>query len=195
MKIITLKKSLQHCYICSHKDRTVPLHFLTPGRSWHVVLRGGSTSMGRRWKLQWTAWNTRTDTSWMRLKLTFTCSWRRSVNTAAGGFNQKITSGLWFICVLQDSYGRYLKSPVFKDTLKKAICPDEHKFTWDTTYNSFLHLINRKHRCFFTANSQLWLYFSYFWIIIMLLYVKLPPPSHYKSLSILPSFFLSPSFL
>ncbi|MEQ2207147.1 hypothetical protein XENOCAPTIV_007930 [Xenoophorus captivus] len=28
----------------------------------------------------------------------------------------------------KDSYGRYLKSPVFKETLKKAICPEEHKF-------------------------------------------------------------------
>lgn len=32
------------------------------------------------------------------------------------------------IFVLQDSYGRYLKSPVFKDTMKKAINPEEHKF-------------------------------------------------------------------
>lgn len=30
---------------------------------------------------------------------------------------------------LQDSYGRYMKSPVFKETLKKAICPEEHKFS------------------------------------------------------------------
>ncbi|KAK7879958.1 hypothetical protein WMY93_033377, partial [Mugilogobius chulae] len=28
-----------------------------------------------------------------------------------------------------DSYGRYLKSPVFKETQKKALSPDEHKFT------------------------------------------------------------------
>jgi len=32
------------------------------------------------------------------------------------------------INILQDSYGRYMKSPVFKDTTKKAICPDEHRF-------------------------------------------------------------------
>lgn len=34
-------------------------------------------------------------------------------------------SGMCF----QDSYGRYMKSPVFKETLKKAICPEEHKFS------------------------------------------------------------------
>ncbi|KAM9337001.1 regulator of G-protein signaling 9b [Symphorus nematophorus] len=34
-----------------------------------------------------------------------------------------------YMLMKKDSYGRYLKSPVFKDTLKKAICPDEHKFT------------------------------------------------------------------
>lgn len=32
------------------------------------------------------------------------------------------------VYILQDSYGRYLKSPVFKETMKKAICPEEHKF-------------------------------------------------------------------
>lgn len=30
----------------------------------------------------------------------------------------------------QDSYGRYMKSPVFKDTMKKAINPEEHKFRY-----------------------------------------------------------------
>uniref|UniRef100_A0A3Q3JN76 Regulator of G protein signaling 9b n=1 Tax=Monopterus albus TaxID=43700 RepID=A0A3Q3JN76_MONAL len=34
-----------------------------------------------------------------------------------------------YMLMKKDSYGRYLKSPVFKDTLKKAICPEEHKFT------------------------------------------------------------------
>lgn len=29
---------------------------------------------------------------------------------------------------IQDSYGRYLKSTVFKDTQKKAIAPEPHKF-------------------------------------------------------------------
>uniref|UniRef100_A0A3Q3H0U1 Regulator of G protein signaling 9b n=1 Tax=Labrus bergylta TaxID=56723 RepID=A0A3Q3H0U1_9LABR len=33
-----------------------------------------------------------------------------------------------YMLMKKDSYGRYLKSPVFKDTLKKAICPEEHKF-------------------------------------------------------------------
>ncbi|XP_034050521.1 regulator of G-protein signaling 9-like isoform X2 [Thalassophryne amazonica] len=34
-----------------------------------------------------------------------------------------------FMLMKKDSYGRYMKSPVFKETLKKAICPEEHKFT------------------------------------------------------------------
>ncbi|XP_010734786.1 regulator of G-protein signaling 9 [Larimichthys crocea] len=34
-----------------------------------------------------------------------------------------------YMLMKKDSYGRYMKSPVFKDTLKKAICPDEHKFS------------------------------------------------------------------
>lgn len=34
-----------------------------------------------------------------------------------------------YMLMKKDSYGRYMKSPVFKDTLKKAICPEEHKFT------------------------------------------------------------------
>uniref|UniRef100_A0A3P8W9L6 Regulator of G-protein signaling 9 n=1 Tax=Cynoglossus semilaevis TaxID=244447 RepID=A0A3P8W9L6_CYNSE len=34
-----------------------------------------------------------------------------------------------YMLMKKDSYGRYLKSPVFKDTLKKAIFPEEHKFT------------------------------------------------------------------
>lgn len=33
------------------------------------------------------------------------------------------------LSIRQDSYGRYMKSPVFKDTLKKAVCPEAHKFT------------------------------------------------------------------
>uniref|UniRef100_A0A3B5L4D8 Uncharacterized protein n=1 Tax=Xiphophorus couchianus TaxID=32473 RepID=A0A3B5L4D8_9TELE len=33
-----------------------------------------------------------------------------------------------YMLMKKDSYGRYLKSPVFKETLKKAICPEEHKF-------------------------------------------------------------------
>uniref|UniRef100_A0A3Q2DYQ4 Regulator of G protein signaling 9b n=1 Tax=Cyprinodon variegatus TaxID=28743 RepID=A0A3Q2DYQ4_CYPVA len=33
-----------------------------------------------------------------------------------------------YMLMKKDSYGRYLKSPVFKETLKKAICPDEHRF-------------------------------------------------------------------
>lgn len=38
--------------------------------------------------------------------------------------------------ILQDSYGRYMKSPVFKDTMKRAICPEEHKFRYVTAFNS-----------------------------------------------------------
>ncbi|KAG7506511.1 regulator of G-protein signaling 9-like isoform X1 [Solea senegalensis] len=34
-----------------------------------------------------------------------------------------------YMLMKKDSYGRYLKSPVFKDTVKKAICPEEQKFT------------------------------------------------------------------
>ncbi|XP_061564827.1 regulator of G-protein signaling 9-like [Cololabis saira] len=33
-----------------------------------------------------------------------------------------------YMLMKKDSYGRYLKSQVFKDTQKKAICPDQHRF-------------------------------------------------------------------
>uniref|UniRef100_A0A8C7RS86 RGS domain-containing protein n=1 Tax=Oncorhynchus mykiss TaxID=8022 RepID=A0A8C7RS86_ONCMY len=33
-----------------------------------------------------------------------------------------------FMLMKKDSYGRYLKSPVFKDTQKRAIGPDQHRF-------------------------------------------------------------------
>ncbi|KAM4524687.1 regulator of G-protein signaling 9-like isoform 2-T2 [Odontesthes bonariensis] len=33
-----------------------------------------------------------------------------------------------YMLMKKDSYGRYMKSPVFKDTTKKAICPVEHRF-------------------------------------------------------------------
>ncbi|XP_035997968.1 regulator of G-protein signaling 9 isoform X2 [Fundulus heteroclitus] len=33
-----------------------------------------------------------------------------------------------YMLMKKDSYGRYLKSPVFKETLKKAVNPEEHKF-------------------------------------------------------------------
>ncbi|XP_034563051.1 regulator of G-protein signaling 9-like isoform X2 [Notolabrus celidotus] len=34
-----------------------------------------------------------------------------------------------YMLMKKDSYGRYMKSPVFKETLKKALCPEEHKFS------------------------------------------------------------------
>uniref|UniRef100_UPI0037E9B052 regulator of G-protein signaling 9b n=1 Tax=Semicossyphus pulcher TaxID=241346 RepID=UPI0037E9B052 len=34
-----------------------------------------------------------------------------------------------YMLMKKDSYGRYMKSPVFKETLKKSICPEEHKFS------------------------------------------------------------------
>ncbi|KAA8581354.1 hypothetical protein FQN60_002935 [Etheostoma spectabile] len=34
-----------------------------------------------------------------------------------------------YMLMKKDSYGRYQKSPVFKETVKKAICPEEHHFT------------------------------------------------------------------
>ncbi|CAJ1080051.1 regulator of G-protein signaling 9b [Xyrichtys novacula] len=34
-----------------------------------------------------------------------------------------------YMLMKKDSYGRYLKSPVFKETVKRAICPEEHKFS------------------------------------------------------------------
>uniref|UniRef100_A0A8C8HIF0 RGS domain-containing protein n=1 Tax=Oncorhynchus tshawytscha TaxID=74940 RepID=A0A8C8HIF0_ONCTS len=34
-----------------------------------------------------------------------------------------------FMLMKKDSYGRYLKSPVFKDTQKRAIGPDQHRFS------------------------------------------------------------------
>ncbi|KAM4623840.1 regulator of G-protein signaling 9-like [Polymixia lowei] len=34
-----------------------------------------------------------------------------------------------YMLMKKDSYGRYMKSPVFKDTQKNAISPEEHKFT------------------------------------------------------------------
>uniref|UniRef100_A0A671X6N9 Regulator of G protein signaling 9b n=1 Tax=Sparus aurata TaxID=8175 RepID=A0A671X6N9_SPAAU len=33
-----------------------------------------------------------------------------------------------YMLMKKDSYGRYMKSPVFKDTLQKAMSPEEHKF-------------------------------------------------------------------
>uniref|UniRef100_A0A8C3AXI9 Regulator of G protein signaling 9b n=1 Tax=Cyclopterus lumpus TaxID=8103 RepID=A0A8C3AXI9_CYCLU len=33
-----------------------------------------------------------------------------------------------YMLMKKDSYGRYQKSPVFKDTVKKAICPEEHRY-------------------------------------------------------------------
>lgn len=44
--------------------------------------------------------------------------------SGAGDEGHALTLSFW-----QDSYGRYLKSPVFKETLKTAACPEEHKFT------------------------------------------------------------------
>lgn len=41
--------------------------------------------------------------------------------------------------VLQDSYGRYLKSAVFKDTTKKAICPDEHRFKYEAAFTFHIY--------------------------------------------------------
>uniref|UniRef100_A0A8C3AZT2 Regulator of G protein signaling 9b n=1 Tax=Cyclopterus lumpus TaxID=8103 RepID=A0A8C3AZT2_CYCLU len=34
-----------------------------------------------------------------------------------------------YMLMKKDSYGRYQKSPVFKDTVKKAICPEEHRYS------------------------------------------------------------------
>ncbi|KAJ0060656.1 hypothetical protein NL108_016836 [Boleophthalmus pectinirostris] len=34
-----------------------------------------------------------------------------------------------YMLMKKDSYGRYLKSPVFKETQRKALSPEEHKFT------------------------------------------------------------------
>ncbi|XP_042364005.1 regulator of G-protein signaling 9b [Plectropomus leopardus] len=34
-----------------------------------------------------------------------------------------------YMLMKKDSYGRYQKSPVFKETMKKAVCPEEHHFT------------------------------------------------------------------
>uniref|UniRef100_A0A671XA08 Regulator of G protein signaling 9b n=1 Tax=Sparus aurata TaxID=8175 RepID=A0A671XA08_SPAAU len=34
-----------------------------------------------------------------------------------------------YMLMKKDSYGRYMKSPVFKDTLQKAMSPEEHKFS------------------------------------------------------------------
>lgn len=39
-----------------------------------------------------------------------------------------VTSALSPLLCVQDSYGRYMKSSVFKETLKKAVCPEEHRF-------------------------------------------------------------------
>ena len=49
------------------------------------------------------------------------------------------TQSRWARRVFQDSYGRYMKSPVFKDTQSKAISPDEHKFRY-TWFNSDVSL-------------------------------------------------------
>lgn len=39
-----------------------------------------------------------------------------------------MTSALSSLLCVQDSYGRYMKSSVFKETLKKAVSPEEHRF-------------------------------------------------------------------
>lgn len=38
------------------------------------------------------------------------------------------TSALSPLLCVQDSYGRYMKSSVFKETLRKSVCPEEHSF-------------------------------------------------------------------
>uniref|UniRef100_A0A8C6W138 Regulator of G protein signaling 9b n=1 Tax=Nothobranchius furzeri TaxID=105023 RepID=A0A8C6W138_NOTFU len=48
-----------------------------------------------------------------------------------------------YMLMKKDSYGRYLKSPVFKDTVKKAIRPEEHKFNILQPAQSFC-----KSKCF-----------------------------------------------
>lgn len=42
--------------------------------------------------------------------------------------HSSVTSALSSLLCVQDSYGRYMKSSVFKDTLRKAVCPEEHRF-------------------------------------------------------------------
>lgn len=120
----------------------VSTNLVISGASLHAAHLGGSTSTERRWKSPLTAWSTHTDMSWTQRRRTSTCSWRRSVNTPPGGFNHEIIPHrlvltitpnhcvtMGFVPILQDSFGRYLKSPVFKDTLKKAVCPEEHKYS------------------------------------------------------------------
>uniref|UniRef100_A0A8C3B058 Regulator of G protein signaling 9b n=1 Tax=Cyclopterus lumpus TaxID=8103 RepID=A0A8C3B058_CYCLU len=41
-----------------------------------------------------------------------------------------------YMLMKKDSYGRYQKSPVFKDTVKKAICPEEHRYRHGKLFNA-----------------------------------------------------------
>uniref|UniRef100_A0AAR2JU12 Regulator of G-protein signaling 9 n=1 Tax=Pygocentrus nattereri TaxID=42514 RepID=A0AAR2JU12_PYGNA len=41
-----------------------------------------------------------------------------------------------YMLMKKDSYGRYLKSPVFKETQKKAVAPEAHKFRLDIMHNA-----------------------------------------------------------
>lgn len=45
-----------------------------------------------------------------------------------------VTSALSPLLCVQDSYGRYMKSSVFKETLRKAVCPEEHRFRWAAAF-------------------------------------------------------------
>ncbi len=46
----------------------------------------------------------------------------------------KLTFNFGYDLSSKDSFGRYLKSPVFKETQKKAVAPEPHRFKWDAPF-------------------------------------------------------------
>lgn len=99
------------------------------GRSWLQAPPAGSTLMAGRWVWQWKAWSI---LSAMCLKLPkhmSSCSWRRfCLRTPVKALSRCDSKPFTHLLLLQDTFFRYLKSPVYKDIQKKALNPAPHNF-------------------------------------------------------------------
>lgn len=97
--------------------------------SWLQAPPAGSTLMAERWVWQWKAWSI---LSVMCLKLPkhmSSCSWRRFCLHTLVKKNYLCDSKPFSqSLLLQDTFFRYLKSPVYKDIQKKALNPAPHNF-------------------------------------------------------------------
>lgn len=105
------------------------------GLSWLVEHLVGSILMERPWRSLWGVCLIHIAMSWMLPRLTSTCLWKRSALSAETistnllyNFLMSFTTICLYMIYTQDSYGRYLKSSVFKDTQKKAVAPEPHRF-------------------------------------------------------------------